>query len=187
MDDETLSQLITLTAAAVFTASAWGTLLIWRARQSGWARLSTSYGVQRQPEAPARRWLSARFLPSGHRYPKMLTARLSVDGLYLVPVWFCRCGHFPLLVPWNDIEIEAVETYPADRLYDLRFAAERGVRVRVGVKIAQFIRRAADNSQYFAEPARSPVRSPADAFRSHGVAAANKVLPNSSVRQESAV
>ena len=151
MDDETLSMLITAAAMAAFVVSGWATFWIWRARRSGWSRLAALYGTHSRSDSMPRKWLSAQMKPSGVHYPKLLTARLTVDGLYLVPNLFCRFGHDPLLVPWNDIEIFAIETYPADRLYDLKFAKEANVRIRIGVTIAQFIRRAADNSVYFAE------------------------------------
>jgi len=152
MDDQTASSLITTLAFAVFACSAWATLWIWRARVSGWAKLAAAYPAEKKPDAGARRWNTVRMLPSGLRYPRIVSVRLTVDGLYLVPTLVCRFGHDPILIPWEDIEITAVETYPADRLYDLRFPREPGVRLRVGVKIAQYIRRAADNSRYFAEP-----------------------------------
>ena len=159
MDDQTLSSLITVTALAVFGCSAWATFWIWRARRSGWARLTEVYVATGHPEASARRWQSIRFLPSGVRYPHMVTARLTMDGLYLVPALVCRFGHDPILIPWDDIEIQSVETYPADRLYDLRLARQPDLRLRIGVQVAQFIRRAADNSRYFAEPAHPRVRA----------------------------
>lgn len=154
MDDQTTSSLVTWSALAVFIGSAWATFWIWRARRSGWLKLADAYAAAARPDAPARRWQSVRLLPASARYPKLMTARLTIDGLYLVPTLVCRFGHEPILVPWDDIEIMAVETYPADRLYDLRFARHPSLRLRVGVHMAQFIRRAADNSRYFAEPAR---------------------------------
>ncbi len=151
MDDATLSMFITGFALFAFVISGWATFWIWRARRSGWSRLAASYGAPMRRDSMARRWLSLQFKPSKVHYPKLITARLTVDGLYLVPNLLCRFGHDPLMVPWTDIEIFAIETYPADRLYDLQFAKEANVRMRVGVTMAQFIRRAADNSVYFAE------------------------------------
>jgi hypothetical protein len=158
MDDKDLSNLITLAAAVVFVISGWAALWIWRARRSGWARLAAVYGAK-VSEGRARRFQSVRLLPSRVKYARIINVKTTMDGLQLYPVLLTRFGHEPLLVPWGDIEIFAVETYPADRLYDLRFAAEPQMRMRVGVPVAQAIRRAADNAQYFAEPI--PVKPPA--------------------------
>ena len=166
MDDTTLSQLITIAAAGVFLICAWATFWIWRARESGWARLASHYGVRPRRDSMPRRWQSIRFMPSHLNYVGMMTFRLTVDGMYAVPMLPCRFGHEPLLIPWDDISILAVDTYPADRLYDLQTSREPHVRMRVGVKAAQFIRRAADNSQYFAgqavpaSPRARPLPSP---------------------------
>lgn len=151
MDDATLSMLITGLALAAFVVSGWATFWIWRARRSGWSRLAASYATPLRRDSLPRRWISVQFRPSNVHYPRLITARLTVDGLYLVPNLLCRFGHEPLLVPWDDIEIFAVETYPADRLYDLKLARDSTVRLRVGVTMAQFIRRAADNSVYFTD------------------------------------
>jgi len=165
MDDQTLSNLITITACVAFVTSGWATLLIWRGRRSGWAKLAHAYPAAGKPTGSMpRRWLSITFKPAGTVYPRIITARLTVDGLYLVPSLVCRFGHDAMLIPWDDIEIFAIETYPADRLYDLKFARHPQVRLRVSVAIAQFIRRAADNSHYFNddEPQSHPIpRAPA--------------------------
>jgi len=159
MDDTTLSQLITYAASAVFLVCAWATFWIWRAREAGWTRLAAQYGTKPRRDAMPRRWQTVRFMPSHLGYPGVMTFQLTVDGLYAVPTLLCRFGHDPLLIPWDDISILAVDTYPADRLYDLQLAREPRVRIRVGVKVAQFIRRAADNSQYFANPAVRAVKA----------------------------
>lgn len=155
MDDATLSMLITAFALAAFLVSGWATFWIWRARRSGWSRLAAHYASLSRRDSMPRKWMSIQFRPSHLHYPKLITTRLTVDGLYLVPNLLCRFGHDPLLVPWTDIEIFAIETYPADRLYDLKFAKDANVRMRVGVAMAQFIRRAADNSVYFSEEQNS--------------------------------
>ena len=151
MDDNTLSLLITWAAAACFAASSWAVFWIWRGRRGGWARLAGAYKSPRRRDSAPRRFQSFEMMPSGVGYPGLVTLRMTVDGLYAVPSWLVRFGHDPLLVPWDDIEIIAVDTYPADRLYDLKFVRVPQVRARVGVGVAQLIRRAADNSQYFLE------------------------------------
>lgn len=165
MDDSNLSLAITWTAAACFAVSAWAVFWIWRARRSGWTRLAATYPSPSRRDSMPRRWQGAMLMPSGVTYPGLMTFRLCVDGLYAAPLFAVRVGHDPVLVPWDDIEIFAVDTYPADRLYDLKFARLPQVRIRVGVAMAQLIRRAADNSRYFAEappvralPAPKPLR-----------------------------
>lgn len=158
MDDSTLSLIITYTAAACFGISAWAVFWIWRARRSGWIRLAAAYPSPVRRDSTPRRWQSGLMLPSGVGYPNLLVFRTCLEGLYAAPVLPVRIGHDPVLVPWNDIEIFAVDTYPADRLYDLKFARMPQVRIRVNVAMAQLIRRAADNSQYFEESA-SPIRA----------------------------
>lgn len=149
MDDNTLSTLITAGASVVFAISAWATWCMYRARRGGWTRLAAVYGSARRRDAVPRRWQSVKLMPRRVGYLKIITVRLTVDGLYLRPLFPFAFGHDPLLIPWDDIEIFAIETYPADRLYDLKFAHEPNVRMRIGVAMAQFIRRAADNVQYF--------------------------------------
>jgi len=157
MDDETLSTAMTATALVTFFISGWATFWIWRARRSGWVKLANSYPATTRPIGTMpRRWLSATLKPADSVYPRLLTARLTVDGLYLAPNLLCRFGHDPILVPWDDIEIFAIETYPADRVYDLKFSRLPQMRMRVGVTVAQFIRRAADNSHYFSPEISDP-------------------------------
>lgn len=151
MDDNLLSLLITCSAAACFVISAWATFWIWRGRRGGWARLAGAYPAARKGEAAPRRWQTMTLRPNRIGYPCLVTLRLTVDGLYAAPMLPFRFGHDPILVPWDDIEIFAVDTYPADRLYDLKFARVPQVQARVNVNVAQFIRRAADNSRYFHE------------------------------------
>ena len=151
MDDATLSNILTYGLAAVLLVSAWATLCLVLARRSGWTKLAAAYGGKTRADSTPRRWQTVRLMPADQLYPYCMTIRLTIDGLYLVPSRLCRFGHPPLLVPWDDIEIFAVETYPADRLYDLKLAAEPTVKLRVGVKAAQYIRRAADNAQYFVD------------------------------------
>ncbi|HEX8323251.1 MAG TPA: hypothetical protein VF595_04985 [Tepidisphaeraceae bacterium] len=151
MDDNVLSLLITVGAALAFLLSAWATFWIWRGRHGGWARLAAAYPAKGRRDAPARRWQSLTMRPARVAYPGLITLRLTVDGLHAVPLLPVRFGHEPILVPWDDIEIIAVDTYPADRLYDLKFAKVPQVHARVNVTVAQFIRRAADNSHYFAD------------------------------------
>ena len=152
MDDKTLSSLITAVALVVFLVSGWATFWIYRARRGGWNRLAAAYGTNPRKDSTPRRWQSIMLMPARVRYRWIISLRLTVDGLYLHPVFPFNLGHDPILVPWNDIEIFAIETYPSDRLYDLKFALEPNVNLRVGVAVAQFIRRAADNVQYFVEP-----------------------------------
>lgn len=152
MDDNTLSSLITASALVVFLVSGWATFWIYRARRGGWNRLAAAYGTTARKDAMPRRWQSIMLMPARVRYRWIISLRLTVDGLYLHPVFPFSLGHEPILVPWDDIEIFAIETYPADRLYDLKFALEPNIKLRVGVAVAQFIRRAADNVQYFVEP-----------------------------------
>jgi hypothetical protein len=157
MDDETLSNTMTLTAMVIFLISGWATFWIWRARHSGWIKLAERYpALQRPTGTLPRRWLSATLKPADTFYPRLLTARLTMNGLHLAPNLLCRFGHDPILIPWDDIEIFAIETYPADRLYDLKFGRLPHIRVRVGVTVAQFIRRAADNSHYFSDETFAP-------------------------------
>ncbi|HEY0008561.1 MAG TPA: hypothetical protein VGB55_07550 [Tepidisphaeraceae bacterium] len=151
MDDATLSTLLTAGLVGVLLISGWATLCLYLARHSGWNQLASAYGGKTRADATPRRFQTVRLMPSGQLYPASMTLRLTMEGMYLVPSRLVRFGHPPLLVPWNDIEIFAVETYPADRLYDLQFAGEPTVKIRVGVKAAQYIRRAADNAQYFVE------------------------------------
>jgi hypothetical protein len=181
MDDNTLSTLITASALVVFLISGWATFWIYRARRGGWNRLAASYGSARRRDSLARRWESLTLKPSNVHYRFMVSLRLTVDGLYLRPMFPFSFGHEPLLIPWNDIEIYAVETYPADRLYDLKLTAEPNVQLRVGVAVAQYIRRAADNVQYFVEP---PVQvkttvTPAAARGAHAARAAAAHTPAS--------
>lgn len=158
MDDNVLSLIITCSAAVGFTVSAWATFWIWRGRHGGWARLAAAYPAAGRADAAPRRWQTLTLRPAGIGYPGLVTLRLTVHGLHAVPLWPVRFGHDPVLVPWDDIEIFAVDTYPADRLYDLRFAKVPQVQARVNVNVAQFIRRAADNSRYFADPTPISVR-----------------------------
>ena len=152
MDDTTLSNLITAAAGVCFVLSGWACFWIWRARRGGWARIASLYGTVSRRDSLPRRWQSFGFRPAKVNYPGLITLRLTVDGLYAVPSILVRFGHDPILVPWDDIEIMAVDTYPADRLYDLKFARVPQVRIRVNVAVAQMIRRAADNSRYFDQP-----------------------------------
>jgi hypothetical protein len=152
MDDNTLSSLITASALVVFLVSGWATFWIYRARRGGWNRLAAAYGTQPRKDAMPRRWQSITLMPARVRYRWIISLRLTVDGLYIRPLFPFSFGHDPILVPWDDIEIFAIETYPADRLYDLKFALEPQIKLRVGVAVAQFIRRAADNVHYFVEP-----------------------------------
>ncbi len=163
MDDNTLSSLITVAALVVFLISGWATFWIYRARRGGWNRLAAAYASPRRRDAMPRRWQSVTLKPAGVGYRWIINLRLTVDGLYIYPMFPFSFGHEPLLVPWDDIEIFAVETYPADRLYDLKFAAEPNVRLRVGVSVAQFIRRAADNVQYFVDPPAVQVKTTSNA------------------------
>jgi len=161
MDDQTLSSLITLSALAIFAVCAWSAYWLWRGALSGWARLASVYGSERRTDSSPRRGQTLCLMPGGLKYRWVASVRLTVDGFYLSLAAPFSLGHEPLLIPYNDIEIFAVETYPADRLYDLKFAHEPGIRIRVGVAIAQGIRRAADNVQYFAPPTPPPsVTSP---------------------------
>ncbi len=152
MDDNTLSTLITAAALVVFLVSGWATFWIYRARRGGWNRLAASYASAPRRDALPRRWMTITLKPARVNYRWIINMRLTVDGLYVRPMFPFSFGHEPLLIPWNDIEIFAVETYPADRLYDLSFTNEPNVKLRVGVAVAQFIRRAADNVQYFVDP-----------------------------------
>lgn len=151
MDDNTLSSLITLAATIVFLISGWAVLCIYRARRGGWARLSAVYTTRPRKDSIPRRWQSLTLMPTRCRYRWIISMRLTVDGLYLRPIIPFRFGHDPILIPWNEIEILVVETYPANRLYDLKIARVPQIRIRVGVTVAQFIRRAADNVHYFVQ------------------------------------
>lgn len=164
MDDSTLSLSITAAALGVFLVSGWATFWIHRARRGGWNRLAASYATTARKDSLPRRWQTITFMPGRIRYRKIITLRLTVDGLYLRPVAPFSFGHEPLLIPYDDIEIFAIETYPASRVYDLKFSDEPGVKLRVGVSVAQFIRRAADNAQYFADQQNKPLAhlDPAD-------------------------
>ncbi len=155
MDDQTLSSLITLAALIIFAISGWAAMWLFRAQRSGWMKLASIYGTSRKYESPVHRWNSIRFMPAKLRYRKVVNFQLTVDGLYLTLIAPFKLGHDALLIPWNDIEIFAVDTYPADRLYDLKFALEPDVKMRVGVAVAQGIRRAADNVHYFATEANA--------------------------------
>ncbi|MBC7785330.1 MAG: hypothetical protein H7144_15970 [Burkholderiales bacterium] len=152
MDDQTLSSLITLCSLAVFAVSAFAAFWMWRARRSGWATLADAYGARPTKDSTPRRGESIVIRPSKLGYPWMVTARLTVDGLHMSLMRPFNLGHEPLLIPWNDIEIFAVDTYPADRLYDLKLSHEPNLKIRIGVALAQGIRRAADNVQYFVPP-----------------------------------
>lgn len=152
MDDNMLSSLITLIATIIFLISGWAVLWIYRAQRGGWTRLSSVYGTTRRNDSIPRRWQSLTMMPSRCRYRWIISMRLTVDGLYIHPMIPFRFGHDPILIPWEDIEIFAVETYPADRLYDLKTARVPQIRIRVGAGVAQFIRRAADNVHYFVQP-----------------------------------
>ncbi len=151
MDDNTLSTLITSVAAVVFFISGWASFWIYRARRGGWNRLAAAYASKPRKDAPPRRWQTITLMPSKVHYRRTISLQLTVDGLYLRPILPFSFGHEPLLIPWDDIEIFAIETYPANRVYDLKFLLEPTVKIRVGVGVAQFIRRAADNVQYFVE------------------------------------
>ena len=171
MDDNTLSQAITAAAAATFCLSAWATFWIWRARRGGWARVAAVYPtLVRVRDSMPRRWQSVRMMPQKLDYPGLVTLRMTVEGLSLAVGIPVRFGHEPILVPWDDIEIFAVDTYPADRLYDLSFARVPQVRMRVGVAAAQLIRRAADNSRYFVETPSVRAALPAPKLRPQSVA-----------------
>jgi hypothetical protein len=152
MDDTTLSNLITLAAGITFLVSGWATYCIWRARRSGWSRLAAIYGDAKPiKDVAPHRWQTIKLLPGKVKYRRTITLRLTVDGLHMTPALAFRCGHEPLMIPWSDIEIFAVDTAAQDRLYDLKFTHEPAVRARIGVHVAQLIRRAADNAQYFVE------------------------------------
>lgn len=180
MDDNTLSSLITLIATLVFLISGWAVLWIYRARRGGWTRLAVAYATPPRQDVLPRRWQSLTLMPVRYRYRWIISMRLTVDGLYLRPILPFRFGHDPILIPWEDIEIFAVETYPADRLYDLKIARVPQVRIRVGAGVAQFIRRAADNVHYFVQP--SPCIATTDESPGHDLRSAETIrhLPRGS-------
>ncbi|MGC4030823.1 MAG: hypothetical protein QM754_03615 [Tepidisphaeraceae bacterium] len=181
MDDPTLSLIITSASAVCFVLSAWATFWIWRARRGGWMRLASTYPTPKRRDSNARRRQSVTLMPSGIGYPAVMTFRLTVDGLYARPGLVVRFGHDPVLIPWDDIEIFAVDNTPAHRLYDLKFARLPQVRMRVGAEVATLIRRAADNSHYFQEQA-APIAARAKAKPAVAVSApAEPVLSHQSV------
>ena len=151
MDPALLSQLITLSALLMFVISGWAVYWIWTAKRSGWMRLAASYVDQQGYHTTPHRFEKIRLLPAHVMYWHTVNVCCGIDGLHIWTLLPCRFGHESLMVPWDDIDILAVETYPADRVYDLEFSKVPGVRLRVGVHVAQQIRRATDNVQYFVE------------------------------------
>ena len=173
MDDSQLSTCITLTAAAAFLISGWALACVTLARRSGWMRLARAYRHRGRVYSTAHRFKTVRFEPTTTWYPAGVTLRYAVEGMAVAASPLFRPGHPPLLIPWDQMEIYLVDHEQAKKTYDLCFAQVPGVRVRVSVKIAQQIRRAADNAQYFLEPAglaatksgdvKSPLRDTATA------------------------
>lgn len=160
MDPAHMSALITAIALATFVVSGWAVFWIWRARHSGWNRLSAAYPDRPSQVGPAHRFTSIQFQPSHVRYRRCITFHCTVEGLHMAPTLLCRFGHHRLLIPWEEIEITNADLATKDRTYDLQFARVPQVRIRIGVHMAQHIRRAADTANYFDEPHPTPTPQP---------------------------
>lgn len=159
MSPAQVSAILTLAALATFVVSGWAVYWIWTARRSGWTRLATIYPYRPTQLGAAHRFVSIQFLPTDIRYPRLITFHCTVEGLHIVPILPCRFGHERLLIPWDEIQITNGDVAHHDRTYDLQFARVHHLHIRIGVHMAQHIRRAADTADYF-EPgdAQAPTR-----------------------------
>lgn len=93
------------------------------------------------------------------KYDGCLTVGVNADGLYLAVLVFCRPGHPPLFIPWEDIDVTPVQGWFVDHL-DIRFRRVPRVRLRVKKSLGQKIAAAANRAWHAGELAPSDPEHP---------------------------
>ncbi|HPJ71373.1 MAG TPA: hypothetical protein PK636_01670, partial [bacterium] len=100
-------------AYPLILVGAWCAALKIISRLSGWSALAETFGFPGMFEGKVYRFQSARMGPVNLNLALNLGADES--GLYLVPVFFFRLFHPPLLIPWSEIEAAPVKRFPGLR------------------------------------------------------------------------
>ncbi len=107
------------------------------ARLSGWSALAEHYRANGPFEGVKWTFQSVQMRYLTH-YNNALTFGASPQGLYMAVLFIVRPGHPPLLVPWEELQIQAKKRWMVMG-YELRFRQTPGVymwvRAQLGDKI----------------------------------------------------
>ncbi|MBZ5646243.1 MAG: hypothetical protein LAN37_03350 [Acidobacteriia bacterium] len=123
---------------------AWGWLVISLvARLSGWSLLAERYGANAPFEGEKWYFQSVQMRYLSH-YNNCLTFGGNAQGLYVAMFFLLRAGHPPLLIPWEELEIEPKKRFFVTG-YELRFRQVPGVYMWVWAKLGEKIVRASQN------------------------------------------
>lgn len=106
-------------------------------RVSGWTQLGRYYGAPLEPTANRIRFQSAD-LRKWFGYSGCLTFSSLPEGLFLAAPLIFRLGHPPLLFPWSEIHVDAVQVFKMDYL-ELRFQQMPEIPLRIRPKLAMKI------------------------------------------------
>lgn len=117
--------LFILIAFPIFFGTLWAFVMWINSYLTGWRRLAQNYHHPYPFTGPLDRFqtINTRW----GRYSHAVNIGVTESGLYLVPVLVFRPFHKPLLIPWQDIEVEET-TYFVFPSIRLTFRAAPGVR-----------------------------------------------------------
>jgi hypothetical protein len=96
---------------------------------SGWSELAGRYHFPEKFHGEYYRSQSARLNQAN--YNRVLEMGVNETGLYLVPMWFFRLFHKPLLVPWGEIHAEPFKKYIFFKGYRLTFRSFPGITLEM--------------------------------------------------------
>lgn len=121
---------------------AWGWFLTQGiARLSGWARLADQYLATRPFEGEKWRFQSIQMRYLTH-YNNCVTFGADPEGLYMAMFFLLRPGHPPLLVPWQELEVQPRKRFLVSG-YELHFLRAPEVTMWVRGALGEKIVRAA--------------------------------------------
>ena len=100
-------------------------LLSW---MSGWTRLASQFQHTRPFEGNTYGFQSARM--NGVNFNGVLVMGASKKGFYLVPILPFRLFHKPLLIPWNELQVEPF-SFLFFKGYRIAFQSCPGITMKV--------------------------------------------------------
>lgn len=120
----------------LFFVGIWIFISFTLSRVSGWTTLAQHYRADRSFDGQLIRFQAAQ-LRYATNYNGCLDFGSNYEGLYVVPMFFFRAFHSPLLIPWSDITARPMKLWGIWNFIELRFQRAPGIPVRIKVQLAQ--------------------------------------------------
>jgi hypothetical protein len=122
----------------------WSAICYLIATISGWRLLAKRFCYQ-GPEYGGTKWSWQSGRMRGANYNGCLVLGADSSALFLKVFPLFRCGHPPLLVPWNEVTVSTVKVWFLDRA-ELRLGSTEQISLRIQPTLAARLQAAAGSS-----------------------------------------